>query len=200
MKHLARNSSVVAQIVSSLVLVRNRCPSTPTKSPKSSSLKIAKSRSLQRVLADVDLDPRPAVGDDEEVRLAEAADRQDAPGRRRLDAARLELLAGLRAVRRRPARRWCASARRRAGTASTPRRCSSSKFARRWRICSDSFCSGPTSRVVAHAIACSQEIRSIRSSTTELLVSAILVISCSPSRQPSLSPDRGSSAPRRARR
>ena len=48
-----------AQIVSSLVLVRNRCPSTPTKSPKSSSLKIAKSRSRQRVLADVDLDPRP---------------------------------------------------------------------------------------------------------------------------------------------
>ena len=47
---LARNCSSDAQIVSSLVLVRNRCPLTPTKSPKSSSLKIG-SPARQRVLA-----------------------------------------------------------------------------------------------------------------------------------------------------
>jgi hypothetical protein len=80
MKHLARNSDARAQIVSSLVLVRNRCPLTPTKSPKSSNLKMAKSRFAQRVLADVDLDLAPAVRDDQKVRLAEAPDREHAPG------------------------------------------------------------------------------------------------------------------------
>jgi hypothetical protein len=52
-----------------------------------------------RVLADVDLDLRRAVRDDEEVGLAEAPDRQDPPRRRRLDLRRVELLAGLAAVR-----------------------------------------------------------------------------------------------------
>ncbi len=69
-------------------------PSTPTKSPKSSSLKMAKSRSRHRVLADVDLNPRAAVGDRQEVRLAEAADRQNAPRGLRLRLLALELLAG----------------------------------------------------------------------------------------------------------
>ena len=42
----------------------------------------------QRVLADVDLDALDAVGQDEEVRLAEAADRQDRPAVDRLDLRR----------------------------------------------------------------------------------------------------------------
>ena len=52
----------------------------------------------QRVLADVDLDLRLPVGDDEEVGLAEAADRQDPAGGPRARLLRLERLAGLRAV------------------------------------------------------------------------------------------------------
>src|SRR5439155_22121870 len=44
-RHLARKCSREAQIVNSLVLVRNSRPSTPTQSPKSSSLKILKSNS-----------------------------------------------------------------------------------------------------------------------------------------------------------
>ena len=53
----------------------------------------------QRVLAEVDLNPFAAVGDDQEVGLAEAADGQDAAGRARLRLLRLERLAGLVAVR-----------------------------------------------------------------------------------------------------
>ncbi len=44
-RHLQRKCNRVAQIVNSLVFVRNRRPSTPTQSPKSSSLKILKSSS-----------------------------------------------------------------------------------------------------------------------------------------------------------
>ena len=46
----------------------------------------------QRVLPDVHLDPGEAVGEDEEVRLAEGADREDAPGGDRLDAIAFELV------------------------------------------------------------------------------------------------------------
>ena len=52
----------------------------------------------QRVLADVDLDPRLPVGDDEEVGLAEAANRQDPAGGARPRLLRLERLSGLPAV------------------------------------------------------------------------------------------------------
>ena len=45
----------------------------------------------QRILPDVDLDPRLAVGKDEEIRLAEAPHRQDPPSRRGLHFRRLEL-------------------------------------------------------------------------------------------------------------
>src|SRR5437868_7749251 len=54
----------------------------------------------QRVLPDVDLHAGAAVGDDEEVRLAEAADAEDSPRRPRAWLRRLELLAGLRSVLR----------------------------------------------------------------------------------------------------
>src|SRR5581483_9421252 len=53
----------------------------------------------QRILADVDLDPRPSVGDHDEVRFAEAADAEDAPRGARLDLRAFELLAGRCAVR-----------------------------------------------------------------------------------------------------
>ena len=84
-----------------------------------------------RVLADVGLDLRLAVGEREEVGLAEAADGQDAAGGSRLDALGRQLLAGL--ARRSVAtssRTVCVRANAR-GYGSTPRRTSASKFARR---------------------------------------------------------------------
>src|SRR5207237_3493280 len=53
----------------------------------------------QGVLADVDLDARLTIGDREEVRLAEAADGEDAAGGPGLDAPGCERFGGLRAVR-----------------------------------------------------------------------------------------------------
>ena len=65
----------------------------------------------QRVLPDVDLDLRAAVREDQEVRLAEAANRQDAAGGAGARLLGLELLAGLRRVRLDQRRRWCRCAR-----------------------------------------------------------------------------------------
>src|SRR5262249_2380185 len=67
--------------------------------PEVEQLEHRKVALAERVLADVDLDRRTAVGNRQEVRLAEAADREDPSRGRRLDAPRFELLARLRAVR-----------------------------------------------------------------------------------------------------
>ena len=62
----------------------------------------------QRVLPDVDLDLRAAVGQHEEVRLAERADRENAAARDGLDALGLELVVRPLAVRPPRARQSCA--------------------------------------------------------------------------------------------
>ena len=68
-----------------------------------------------RILADVDLDAREAVAQHQEVRLAEAADGENAPARPRLDARRLERLLRLRAVVLDEPARSCRCVRTRAG-------------------------------------------------------------------------------------
>ena len=181
---MARNSSDEAQIVSSLVFVRNSLPSTPTKSPKSSSLKMAKSRSGQRVLPDVDLDLRAAVRDHEEVGLAEAADRQDAPGGPRLDRRGLELLRVFAAVRRDQIARSCRSA----------RTCADTDRHRAARAPRSSRAAGAGDRIPARVRSCSvgggdgendeDSLRSVRRLCSRL---ALLTVSAL-------------SAPRRARR
>ena len=66
----------------------------------------------QRVLPDVDLDPRVAVGQHEEVGLAEGADREDAAAGDRCRRARASSSSCVRwPVARRPAPRSCAAAR-----------------------------------------------------------------------------------------
>ena len=52
----------------------------------------------ERVLTDVDLNARAAIGEDEEARLAEAADADDAASRHGFDALGLERLLGALAV------------------------------------------------------------------------------------------------------
>ncbi len=97
---MARNSRPDAQIVSSLVRVRNRCPRHADEVAEVEQLEDLEVALGQRVLADVDLDARLAVGQHQEVGLAEAAHRQDAPGGHGLDLLRLELRAGPLAERR----------------------------------------------------------------------------------------------------
>ena len=113
------------------------CPRTPMKSPKSSSLKIAKSRSRERVLADVDLDARPAV---RRSRGSSPCRSCGSPAPVRPSSSRP---ARPRAPRGLALVRWTSSSTvsvrsNACGYASTPSRTSSSKFARRCRSRSDS--------------------------------------------------------------
>ena len=98
MKHLVRNSSPDAQIVSSFVRVRNSRPSHADEVAEIEQLENLEGALRQRVLPDVDLDREPPVRDDQEVRLPEAAHRQDAAGRGGLDLLGLELLPSLAAA------------------------------------------------------------------------------------------------------
>ena len=75
---------------------------------------------------------------DEEVGLAEAADRQHAAGRRRLDARGVEVGRRRRPHAPAPGRSRCACARTCGDTARTPSRASASRLARRCWICSSS--------------------------------------------------------------
>ncbi len=86
--------------MSSLVRVRNSRPSTPTQSPKSSSLKISKVERRQRVLPDVGLDGLAAVGQHEEVRLPERADPEDPAARDGFGPLSFQLVVALCAVSR----------------------------------------------------------------------------------------------------
>ena len=74
----------------------------------------------QRVLPDVDLDPGKAVGQDEEVRLPERPDREDAAARLGLDPIGFELVMACARRTARRARKSCAADRTGAGR-SRPR-------------------------------------------------------------------------------
>ncbi len=70
----------------------------PIQSPRSRCEKIWKSSDGSESCRTYDLHPRPAVGQDEEVGLAERAHRQDAAARDGLDALGVQSLAGTVAV------------------------------------------------------------------------------------------------------
>ena len=102
-KRLREEVERAAFTESSPVRVRKTSPATPTWSPRSSCSRSSQSPSAKRVLLQVDLHARRAVGEVEEDRLPHLPDREDAAG----DAdAPVGLGLGLerRGVRRRPAR------------------------------------------------------------------------------------------------
>ena len=132
-KHLTRNSSAEAQTVSSFVLVRNSLPPDADEVAEVEELEDGEVPLGQRVLPDVDLDARPAVGNHQEVRLAETANRQDPPRGGRFYWRRLQCLGCGVAVCGDECIDVVGAIECPGGYGSTPRRTSSSKLARRWR-------------------------------------------------------------------